>query len=175
MQNIEVEKLIRAKYQDNLEFMQWFKRFYELNRPPTDYDAVAERLARGGSNAPGSLCGCAGGRYRNHSSLISRLYLNTGAATGRGGEVLNGAAKNTPAKPRAAVSVGKKAPRPRSVDDKENTGKSEPARQPTRQEAAKKPVQGGWILYILFVLVQLISPQLIWWQQTMACRSVWTP
>jgi RP/EB family microtubule-associated protein len=71
MQNIEVEKLIRAKYQDNLEFMQWFKRFYELNRPPTDYDAVAERLARGGSNAPGSLCGCASGRYRNRSSLIS--------------------------------------------------------------------------------------------------------
>ena len=44
-QNVDVEKLIRAKYQDNLEFMQWFKRFYELNYngAEEDYDPVAHR------------------------------------------------------------------------------------------------------------------------------------
>ncbi len=52
-QNIEVEKLIRAKYQDNLEFMQWFKRYYELNRPAADYDPVAQRGGKGGPGAAG--------------------------------------------------------------------------------------------------------------------------
>ncbi len=42
--HIEVDKLIRGKYQDNLEFMQWYKRFYELNAGgSSDYDPVAVR------------------------------------------------------------------------------------------------------------------------------------
>lgn len=41
--HIEVDRLIRGKYQDNLEFMQWFKRFYELNASCAPYDAVAVR------------------------------------------------------------------------------------------------------------------------------------
>ncbi|EQC32088.1 hypothetical protein SDRG_10284 [Saprolegnia diclina VS20] len=42
--HIEVDKLIRGKYQDNLEFMQWYKRFYELNGGGTnDYDPIAQR------------------------------------------------------------------------------------------------------------------------------------
>ncbi|RHY35026.1 hypothetical protein DYB32_000441 [Aphanomyces invadans] len=41
---IEVDKLIRGKYQDNLEFMQWYKRFYELNAGgSSDYDPIATR------------------------------------------------------------------------------------------------------------------------------------
>ena len=28
---VEVEKLAKAKYQDNLEFIQWLKRYYDLN------------------------------------------------------------------------------------------------------------------------------------------------
>ena len=28
---VEVEKLARAKYQDNLEFIQWLKRYFDLN------------------------------------------------------------------------------------------------------------------------------------------------
>jgi len=50
---IEVDKLIRAKYQDNLEFMQWFKRYFELNVPMQyEYDpSERRRLAKGGKNA----------------------------------------------------------------------------------------------------------------------------
>lgn len=29
--HVEVEKLAKAKYQDNLEFIQWFKRFFDIN------------------------------------------------------------------------------------------------------------------------------------------------
>ncbi len=42
--------------QDNLEFLQWTKRFWDLNFPDHEYDAVARRkgapLAAGGPKAP---------------------------------------------------------------------------------------------------------------------------
>ena len=42
--HIEVEKLIKAKYQDNLEFLQWFKRFFDLNcRGGEGYQAIERR------------------------------------------------------------------------------------------------------------------------------------
>jgi RP/EB family microtubule-associated protein len=43
---IPVQLLIRGKYQDNLEFMQWMKRFFELNHSGDEYNAV-ERRAKG--------------------------------------------------------------------------------------------------------------------------------
>ena len=47
---INMEKLIRGRYQDNMEFMQWFKAFYDLNATGVDYDAVARRnKGKGGS------------------------------------------------------------------------------------------------------------------------------
>lgn len=29
--HVEVEKLAKAKYQDNLEFIQWLKRYFDVN------------------------------------------------------------------------------------------------------------------------------------------------
>eukprot|EP00747_Dinoflagellata_sp_TGD_P164114 gnl/TRDRNA2_/TRDRNA2_183591_c0_seq1.p1 gnl/TRDRNA2_/TRDRNA2_183591_c0~~gnl/TRDRNA2_/TRDRNA2_183591_c0_seq1.p1 ORF type:complete len:315 (-),score=84.11 gnl/TRDRNA2_/TRDRNA2_183591_c0_seq1:199-1104(-) len=45
--HIEVDKLIRAKYQDNLEFLQWMKCYYDREgcKSP-DYDPVAARQDR---------------------------------------------------------------------------------------------------------------------------------
>lgn len=42
---VDVDKLIRAKYQDNLEFCQWLKAFYDQTAPPRgfDYDPAAVR------------------------------------------------------------------------------------------------------------------------------------
>lgn len=42
---IEVEKLIKGKYQDNLEFMQWIKAFYDshASEDALDYDGRARR------------------------------------------------------------------------------------------------------------------------------------
>jgi hypothetical protein len=42
-QHIPVDKIVRAKYQDNLEFMQWFKRYVETTGPTQGYDAAAAR------------------------------------------------------------------------------------------------------------------------------------
>lgn len=47
---IPVSALIKCKMQDNLEFLQWTKRFWDLNFPDHEYDAVARR--KGGSMPP---------------------------------------------------------------------------------------------------------------------------
>ena len=38
-----MQKLIKAKYQDNLEFLQWIKRYYDLHYPGGKYNAVERR------------------------------------------------------------------------------------------------------------------------------------
>lgn len=49
---MDVDRLVKGKYQDNLEFMQWFKRFFEMTVTdiPADYDPAAQR-ARGKGGA----------------------------------------------------------------------------------------------------------------------------
>ena len=53
---IDVEKLVRAKYQDNLEFMQWTKSFYDKNFHGGEYDAAARRA--GGKGNWRGFCDC---------------------------------------------------------------------------------------------------------------------
>jgi len=40
---IPIERLVKCKMQDNLEFLQWMKRFWDTNYPGQGYDAVARR------------------------------------------------------------------------------------------------------------------------------------
>merc|ERR1719174_3481111 len=42
--HIEVDKLIRGKYQDNLEMFQWIKSYYENRSQGGDYDPLARRF-----------------------------------------------------------------------------------------------------------------------------------
>lgn len=44
-QIIPVEKLVKGKFQDNFEFVQWFKKFFDANYDGHEYDAAT---ARGG-------------------------------------------------------------------------------------------------------------------------------
>jgi len=44
---VPVEALVKCKMQDNLEFLQWSKRFWDQYYPGHDYDAVARRKAAG--------------------------------------------------------------------------------------------------------------------------------
>ncbi|CAD8120856.1 unnamed protein product [Paramecium sonneborni] len=40
---IEIEKLTKCKYQDNLEFLQWLKKYMDQHVVPKDYDPQAKR------------------------------------------------------------------------------------------------------------------------------------
>ncbi|KXN72264.1 hypothetical protein CONCODRAFT_77861 [Conidiobolus coronatus NRRL 28638] len=51
---IPVDKLVKLKMQDNLEFVQWLKRYWESNSSGDYYDAVARRKAAPGGAAPAS-------------------------------------------------------------------------------------------------------------------------
>eukprot|EP00931_Biecheleriopsis_adriatica_P105871 TRINITY_DN80397_c0_g1_i1.p1 TRINITY_DN80397_c0_g1~~TRINITY_DN80397_c0_g1_i1.p1 ORF type:complete len:272 (+),score=64.40 TRINITY_DN80397_c0_g1_i1:25-840(+) len=41
--HIEVDKLVRGKYQDNLEMLQWIKTYYDRSEQSADYNALARR------------------------------------------------------------------------------------------------------------------------------------
>uniref|UniRef100_A0AC35UH04 EB1 C-terminal domain-containing protein n=1 Tax=Rhabditophanes sp. KR3021 TaxID=114890 RepID=A0AC35UH04_9BILA len=47
---VPVDKLVKGKFQDNFEFLQWFKRFFDANFEPRDYNPIE---ARGGEPLPG--------------------------------------------------------------------------------------------------------------------------
>ncbi|KAF5394276.1 Microtubule-associated protein RP/EB family member 1 [Paragonimus heterotremus] len=53
-QEVPIEKLVKGKYQDNFEFVQWFKRLFDANYAGHPYDALA---ARGGERLQGSAKG----------------------------------------------------------------------------------------------------------------------
>eukprot|EP00605_Chrysophyceae_sp_TOSAG23-4_P002783 GSChrysophyteH1.ASY1.ANO1.3067.1 assembled CDS len=51
--HIDVDRLITGRYMDNLEFMQWFKRYYEITTGGKDYGKSKAAGARSGSAPPG--------------------------------------------------------------------------------------------------------------------------
>lgn len=53
---VPIDRLVKGRFQDNFEFLQWFKKFFDANYQGTDYDALSmrggESLGGGGHNAP---------------------------------------------------------------------------------------------------------------------------
>merc|ERR1719244_1807384 len=43
-QIVEVDKLTKQKFQDNFEFLQWFKKFFDANYSGSEYEVVLEFL-----------------------------------------------------------------------------------------------------------------------------------
>ncbi len=107
MQNVDVPKLVRAKYQDNLEFMQWFKRFYELNSPALDYDPVATRA--GGRGAPGacSAFAAAASRPAASSRASASAYAGVNKRVSSGKE--NSSSSSSSSSYRTSSSTGSTA------------------------------------------------------------------
>jgi RP/EB family microtubule-associated protein len=77
--HIDVDRLITAKYMDNLEFMQWFKRYFELQvADKGDYDCRSRRaLGKGGASVP---AGSAGGGVSSPPTVSSSA--KTGGVAG---------------------------------------------------------------------------------------------
>ena len=56
--HIDVDRLITGKYMDNLEFMQWFKRYFELTVSDVSrYDCIGQRSKGKGGAAMASSAG----------------------------------------------------------------------------------------------------------------------
>jgi RP/EB family microtubule-associated protein len=77
---VNVEQLVKCKMQDNLEFLQWTKRYWDQYFPGGDYDAVARRRGSGAPppSAPAS---------RTSAGAARR---GTTPTTGRGGAKIGG-------------------------------------------------------------------------------------
>lgn len=49
---IPVERLVKGKFQDNFEFLQWFKKFFDANYDGKDYDPLLSRQGQEGTPPP---------------------------------------------------------------------------------------------------------------------------
>ncbi|PWN54487.1 putative EB1-like protein [Violaceomyces palustris] len=79
---IPVDRLVRCKMQDNLEFLQWIKKFWDINYPGTPYDAEGRRA--GQAAAPPPLHGAVTvGAARGTASRAPPASRTTGAAQTR--------------------------------------------------------------------------------------------
>lgn len=118
---IDVDRLIRAKYQDNLEFCQWLKAFYEHIGPTsrTDYDPVAKRaLGKGGKNLDEMFLPKKGKKAKGGVSRTSR-NIGEGVNTTR----KRSTTKLSSMSARDSNSVGSKAKVPKPIlDIKGDTG-----------------------------------------------------
>lgn len=72
--SIPVESLVKCKMQDNLEFLQWTKKFWDQYYPGGDYDAVARRK--------GAPTGPAGGAAPRVTASAARRPGGTTPTTG---------------------------------------------------------------------------------------------
>ena len=74
--HIPVDKLVRGKYQDNLEFMQWFKSFYDSKGGAAeDYNAVESRSRS--RNAPKGVSSSASTSRTGTSRSTARSSTRT--------------------------------------------------------------------------------------------------
>jgi RP/EB family microtubule-associated protein len=82
---IDVDRLITARYMDNLEFMQWFKRYYEMHvTDKGDYDCVAQRCKGKGGRDYMYGGGGAGTRRSGGAAATSRTTAGTARASSSG-------------------------------------------------------------------------------------------
>ncbi|KAK0363892.1 microtubule integrity protein mal3 [Friedmanniomyces endolithicus] len=71
---LTVEQLTKCKMQDNLEFLQWTKRYWDQYYPGGDYDALARRKGTGPGAAPSAAVPAA-----TPTSARTSTSANTGA------------------------------------------------------------------------------------------------
>lgn len=44
-----MERLVKGKFQDNFEFLQWFKKFFDANYDGKEYDPLLSRQGQEGT------------------------------------------------------------------------------------------------------------------------------
>ena len=117
---IDVDRLIRAKYQDNLEFCQWLKAFFEHAAPASreDYDPLSRRQMGKGGKRLDDIFLPRGMRKNGARPSIAVRNSNNGMSGG-GGRVSSGRGSQRPLSSRpssaASGSIKSNSGRPLSV------------------------------------------------------------
>jgi RP/EB family microtubule-associated protein len=106
---VPVEKLLKAKFQENFEFLQWFKKFFDANYEEHDYDAVS---ARGGEEFPAVL---PGGKAPPPARAAPRPAAAPSrpavqSTTRRSAGITSAPQKSTAAAPQKPATITQKAP-----------------------------------------------------------------
>ncbi|XP_058120189.1 microtubule-associated protein RP/EB family member 1 isoform X1 [Anopheles ziemanni] len=91
---IPIDKLIKGRFQDNFEFLQWFKKFFDANYDGREYDAL---LAR--DNLPMGMGSGAGAPKGNGVSAVvapRKMPVGTNMAARAGIKPISKVAPNRP-------------------------------------------------------------------------------
>ncbi|KAJ1328303.1 hypothetical protein BSLG_010036 [Batrachochytrium salamandrivorans] len=97
---IPVERLMKCKFQDNLEFMQWMKKYWDQYYPGGAYDAMSRRKGEvvGGGSSMRSNPAKAPSPHISSTTSASSANIPPSAATA--------ASRKASAPPRAAAAAG---------------------------------------------------------------------
>lgn len=107
---IPVEALCRCKPLDNLEFLQWCRKFWLNSFPGTEYDAVSRRRGLGGNEGAGARAPSAAGSRSTSSSGAAAAARRPVSSR----PVASGSAR--PAAARTSASNARGAPQNGGVD-----------------------------------------------------------
>ncbi|EAW09759.1 microtubule-binding protein BIM1 [Aspergillus clavatus NRRL 1] len=86
---IPVQQLTKCRMQDNLEFLQWIKKYWDQHYPGGDYDAVGRRKASGGP--PASAAGSRSGASSSTGATRRGATPTTGGVRPRAAAAPSGA------------------------------------------------------------------------------------
>jgi len=101
---IPVERLVKGRFQDNFEFVQWFKKFFDANHQGDEYDAAA---ARSGAGAPTRVGTKAPAASRSMATAAPKTTTTTRTA------------KSTPTVSKTKTMTTKTTPQAKSQGDGE--------------------------------------------------------
>ena len=135
---MDFNKLIRAKYQDNLEFCQWLKAFYDQSgaTPSDDYNAKAVRAkGKGGKKYNDAMANGGGGAKKTMNTRSRPVTVpRTTTKTTKPQPTRSG-------RTAAASSVAKKPLKPNSSENKSNNTSSQAASAQADAQLLKKNVE----------------------------------
>ncbi|KYM94229.1 Microtubule-associated protein RP/EB family member 1 [Cyphomyrmex costatus] len=125
---IPVDKLIKGRFQDNFEFLQWFKKFFDANYDGREYDAYDARgcIPLGSGIVP--IDRLVKGRFQDNFEFLQwfkkffdanysgaepydALAMRGGESMGSGGNNAPRGGSNAKRSPRDTISSTKPAPR----------------------------------------------------------------
>lgn len=80
---VSVDRLVKGKFQDNFEFLQWFKKFFDANYGGQDYDALEARAGEEVGSSGKAKAGMGAPRGGGMSGMPKRSPAARPAANSR--------------------------------------------------------------------------------------------